>query len=102
MGDDAGLIDRSNEGRRAAVHDRNFRPVDFDGGVVDAHAPQRSKHVLGGGDQRTFAVAKNGCKLGRDHGSRDRRNFAIGIIETGADKNKTCIDGCRSNGKING
>ena len=84
LGDDAGLIDRSDESRRAAVHDRNFRAIDFDGGVVDAHAPQRSKHVLGGGDQRTFTVAEDGCKLGCNHGTRDRGNFAITIIETGA------------------
>ena len=102
MGDDTGLIDGGDEGSRAAVHDRNFRAVDFDGGVVDAHAAQRSKHVFGGGDQRTFAVAENGCKFGGDHGFRDRGNFAVGIIKTGADKNKTCIDGCRSDGEIDG
>jgi len=32
----------------------------------------------------------------------DGGNFAIGVIETGADKNKTCVDGRRSDGKING
>ena len=102
MGDDAGLIDGGDEGSRAAVHDRNFGTIDFDGGVVDAHAAQRSKHMFGGGDQRTFTVAENGRKIGGDHGFRDRGNFAVGIIETGADKNKTCIDRCRSEGKIDG
>jgi len=29
-------------------------------------------------------------------------NFAVGIIESGADKNKTCVDRRRSNGQING
>ena len=52
----------------AAVHDRNFRAVDFDRGIVDAHAPQRSKHVLGGGNQRTFAVAQHGGEFSGDHG----------------------------------
>jgi len=33
---------------------------------------------------------------------RNRGNFAIDIIQAGADKNKTCINGCRSNSKING
>ncbi len=102
MGDDAGLIDGGDEGSRAAVHDRNFGAIDLDGGVVDAHAAQRSKHVFRGGNQRTFMVAENGRKFGGDHGFCNRGNFAIGIIQTGADKNKTCIDGCRSNGEING
>jgi hypothetical protein len=46
--EDAGLIDGSDESRRAAVHDRNFRTVDLDRSVVDAHAAQRSKHMFGG------------------------------------------------------
>ena len=46
LGDDAGLIDGGDEGSRAAVHDRNFGAVDFDGGVVDAHAAQAQRaHV---------------------------------------------------------
>ena len=102
LGDDAGLIDGGDERSRAAVHDRNFRTIDFDGGVIDTHAPQRSEHMLGSGDERAIAVAENGRKVGGDHGFRDCGNFAIGIIQTRADKNKTCIDGCRSNGEING
>jgi hypothetical protein len=102
LGNDAGLIDGGDEGRSAAVHDRNFRTIDFDDGVVDAHATQCSKHMFGGGDQRTIAVAENGCKIGGDDGFRGGRNFTVGIIEAGADKNKTCIDGCRSKRKTNG
>ena len=94
--DDAGLIDGGDEGRRAAVHDRNFGAVDFDDGVVDAHAAQGSEHMLGGGNQRAFTVAQNGRKIGGDHGFGDGGNFAVGIIEAGADKNKTRIDRCRS------
>ena len=96
LGDDAGLIDGGDEGRRAAVHDRNFGTVDFDDGVVDAHAAQGSEHMFRGGNQRTFTVPENGCKVGGDYGFRDRGNFAIGIFETAADKNKTCIQRCRS------
>ena len=66
--ENTGLIDRGDESRGTAVHDRNFRAIDFDGGVVDAHAAQRGKHVLGGGDQRTFAVAQHGGEFGGDHG----------------------------------
>ena len=100
LGDDAGLIDRGDEGSGAAVHDRHFRTIDFDGGVVDAHAAQRCEHMLGGGNQRTFAVAQHGRKFGGDHGFGGGLNFAVGTIKTGADKNKTCIDRCRSKGKI--
>ena len=100
--EDAGLIDRGDERRRAAVHDRNFRAVDFDGGVIDAHAAQRGKHVLGGGNQRTFAVAEHRRKFGGDHGFGDGLNFAVATIQTGADKNKTRIDRCRSEGQIDG
>ena len=41
--DDAGLIDRGDERRRAAVHDRHFGTIDLDHGIVDAKsraAPQ--------------------------------------------------------------
>ena len=100
--DNAGLIDRGDESRGAAVHDRNFRTVDFDGGVVDAHAAQRSEHMFGGGNQRTLAVAQHGGKFGGDHGFGGGLNFAIAAIETGADKNKTCIDRCRSKGQTDG
>ena len=102
MGDDAGLIDRGDERSRAAVHDRNFGTIDFDGGVIDAHAPQGSKHMLGGGNQRAFAVAQHGGEFGGDHGFGGGLNFAVGAIKSGADKNKTCIDRCRSKGKVDG
>ena len=96
LGDDAGLIDGGDEGRRAAVHDRNFGTVDFDDGVVDAHAAQGSEHMFRGGNQRAFTIAQNGRKVSGDDGFGDGGNFAIGIIEAGADKNKTCIHRSRS------
>jgi hypothetical protein len=100
LGDNAGLIDRGDEGGGAAVHDRHFRTIDFDGGVIDAHTAQRSQHVFGGGNQRTVTVAQHGCEFGGDHGFGCRRNLAIAAIEPGAEKNKTCIDRRRSKGKI--
>ena len=102
LGDDAGLIDCGDERSGAAVHDRHFRPVDFDGGVIDAHAAQRCEHMLGGGNQRPFAVAQHGREFGCDHGISGGLNFAVGTLKPGADKNKTCIDGRRSKGKIDG
>ncbi len=74
-GHNAGLIDGGDEGRRAAVHDRNFGSVDFDDGVVDAHAAQGGEHMFGGGNQRAFAVAEHGSKIGGDNGFRDRPEF---------------------------
>ena len=97
-----GLIDRGDECRGAAVHDRNFGAIDFDDGVIDAHAAQRSKHMLGGRDQRAVAVAQHGGEFGGDHGFGRRLNFAVGAIQSGADKNKTRIDRCRSKGEIDG
>ena len=99
LGDNAGLIDRGDESGGAAVHDRNFRTVDFDGGVIDAHAAQGGEHMFGGRNQRTVAVAQHGGEFGGDDGFGDRLNFAVGAIQSGADKNKTCIDRCRSKGQ---
>ncbi len=99
LGHDAGLIDGGDESRSTAVHDRNFGTVDFDGGVIDAHAAQGSQHMFGRGDQRTFAVAKNGRQIRWRSRNRDGRNFAVGVIKTGTDKNKTCIHRCRSERK---
>ena len=99
---DTGLIDRGDESRGAAVHDRNFRAIDFDDGVIDAHAAQRGQHMLGGRDQRAVAIAQHGGKFGGDHGFGGGLNFAVAAIQAAADKNKTRIDGCRSKGEIDG
>ena len=49
-----------------------------------------------------FAVAQHGREFGCDHGVGGGLNFAVGTLETGADKNKTRIDGRRSKGKSDG
>ena len=102
LGHDSGLINRGDEGSRAAVHDRNFGTVDFDGGVVHTHTAQGGKNVLSGGNQRAFAVAQHGGKFGCDDRLDGRYNLAVGALKAGTDKNKTCIDWCRSNGEMNG
>ncbi len=58
--------------------------------------------MLGGGNQWTFAVAQNGCKFGGDHGFGGGLNFAVAAVQTGADKNKTRIHRCRSEGQTYG
>ena len=42
------LVNRGDKGSGAAVHVRNFRTVDFDGGVIDAHAAQCGQYVFRG------------------------------------------------------
>ncbi len=96
----AGLLDRGDEGSGAAIHDRNFRTVDLDHGVVDAHAAQGREYMLGGGNDRTVAVAQHGCEFGGDHGFGGGLNFPVAAIGAGADKNKTRIHGCGSERQI--
>jgi hypothetical protein len=52
--------------------------------------------MLGGRNQRAVAIAQNGCEFGGDDGFGGGLNFTVATIEAGADKNKTRIDGCRS------
>ena len=72
-----GLIDRIDEGRSAAVHDRNFGTVDLDNGVVDPKPEQRGKHVFGGGYGRTVSIAEHRGEFGRCHRSEVGRKFAV-------------------------
>ena len=102
LGDDAGLIDGGDESCSASVHDRNFGTVDFDDGVVDAHAAQGSEHVFRSGNQRAFAVAENGREIGRGDGCRDGGNFTIGFIKAGADKNKPASTGAGPSVRLTG
>lgn len=44
--DDARLMDERRERTRGAVDDRRFGGIEFDDGVVDAHAAERGEHVL--------------------------------------------------------
>ena len=69
LGRDAGLIDRCNERRGAAVHDGNFRAIDFDNGIVDAEAMQRSKNMFGGRYSRSGMIAKHRGKFRRRYGA---------------------------------
>ena len=75
----AGLIDRLDERRRAAVHDRHFRPVDLDDGVIDAEARQRGEHMLGGRAERAGGIAQHGGKFGRGDGADVGVDFTVGL-----------------------
>ena len=100
--DDAGLINGGDEGGGGAVHDRHFRAIDFDGGVIDAHAAQGCENVFGGGNQRTFAIAEHGGKGGGGDGFGVGGDFAVRTIEAGTDKNKACIDRRGGQGQTDG
>jgi hypothetical protein len=76
----ADLIDRSDERRGAAIHDRHFRPIDLNDGVVDTEARQRGEHVFGGRTERSGGVAKHGGKFGRGDGADVGGDFAVRLI----------------------
>ncbi len=73
----AGPVDRLDKGQGAAIHDRDFRPVDFDDRIVDAEAVEGGKHVFGGGNGGTVFVAEHGGEFGRGHGAEIGGKFAI-------------------------
>src|SRR5690242_184647 len=63
-GGQAGLVDRIDESRGAAVHDRHFWSVNFDDHVVDVEAPERGQQMLCGRTQRTLGIAEHGSEFG--------------------------------------
>ena len=72
-----GLIDRIDEGRGAAVHDRDFRTVDLDDHVVDVQATERRQKVLGCGAKRTLGVTKDCGKFGSGDRPHIGADFAL-------------------------
>ena len=77
--DHAGLIDRGDERRRAAVHDRHFRSVDLDDGVVDAEPDSAAKHMLGGRDERAGGIAEYGGEFGGCDGADSWRAISRSV-----------------------
>src|SRR4029079_5198197 len=89
-GHEADRIDGRDERRRAAVHDRRFRAVDLDGGVVDAETGEGRKHMLGGGYQRARFVAQHGGELGRGDSAHVGGDLAIrAALDARTDKAET-------------
>src|SRR5690242_317383 len=54
----ADFVDRLDEARCAAVHDRHFAAIDLDQGVIDAETAQSGEQVLDRGDRGAVAVAE--------------------------------------------
>ena len=76
----ADLVDRLDEARSAAVHDRHFGAVDLDQGVVDAKTAQRGQQMLDRGDRGAIAVAEHGAQRYARHRALVGRDLgAVGI-----------------------
>ena len=67
----------ATNGAAAAVHDRRFRAVDLDGGVVDAETGEGRENMLGGGHQRPRFVAQHGGEFSRGDGAHVGGDLAI-------------------------
>src|SRR5208282_6875820 len=83
-GRNADLVDRFDERRGAAVHDRDFGAVDLDHHVIDAKAVQSSEHMFGGRYRRTALIAEHGREFGRRHGAEIGGKFAISLAVAAA------------------
>src|ERR1700686_5007696 len=75
--DDAGLIDRGNERRGAAVHNRYFGTIDLDDRVIDAEAVQGRQYMFGRRYRRAVAIAEHGGEFGRRHGAETGVELAV-------------------------
>jgi hypothetical protein len=58
----ADLVDRLDERRRAAVHDRNFFAIDLDQTVVDLKATESCEKMLYRGDRDALFVTDDGAE----------------------------------------
>ena len=58
----ADFVDRLDEARGTAVHDRNFGAVDLDQGVVDAETAQGGEQMFDRCHGGAVAVAKHGAE----------------------------------------
>ena len=74
---EAGLIDRVDEGRRTAVHDRHFRPVDLDHHIVHAEPAQGRQQMFRGRAKRAVGIAQDGGKFGGGDRADVGANFAL-------------------------
>ena len=84
-GDDAGLVEGSDEAGGAAVQNRNFRAVDFNDGVVDAKGAEGRHQML---DRRDLGTVDGdgGAKVGGADIAEIRRDFAVAavVVDVGA------------------
>ena len=73
------LVDGGHERRRAAIHDRHFRPVDLDHCVVHAEPAQCRKHMLGGGHERARRISQDCRKFSGGDGVDASADFSLAL-----------------------
>jgi hypothetical protein len=93
---DARLLNQVDERRGAAVHDRHFRRVQLDAGVVDAKADERGKQMFDGVDPDGVSREAGGVIEAADVAD-GRRNFLA--AEIGSAEPDARISGSRPEGK---
>jgi hypothetical protein len=79
LGGQPDLVDRRDERRGAAVHDRHLGAVDLDDRIVDAKAAQSGQHVFGGRYCGAVMVAQHGGEFRRRYRAIMGFEFAIGF-----------------------
>ncbi len=62
--DEADLLDRLDEGQRAAVHDRHFGAIDFDHDIVEAKRIDRGHDMFDRRDRMRRRKAEDGAEIG--------------------------------------
>ena len=101
--DEAGLINRLNEGGGRAVHDRHFRPIDFNEDVVDAKASESGEQMFDGGDGAGGGIADDGAQFGGGDLRPARLDGALAsALKAGAQKHNSGIGFSRMKNQLNG
>ena len=99
--DNAGAFDQENERLGAAVHDRDFRPVDLDNEVVNL-APGDSGHqVFHRADGHAVLVAQFGAHGGVHHMVPGGGNASPAAGDAGANENNALVHLGRAKGHGN-
>ena len=66
LSDGSRLFDQMQKRRGAAVHDRDFRPIELDDGIIDGGPGECRHQVLDRVDAHAFAVRQDGRERGSD------------------------------------
>ena len=95
----ASFLQKADEGGTAAIEDGDFEVVDFDGGVVDAHAVEDAQQVFGSGDEDALAHEAGGVADALDvlptSGDLETVEVSAGEDDAGAGRGGKDADGDR-------
>ena len=98
LGATTGAVEKLDEGKTRAVHDRGFGPVDLDDDIVDAQSRQGRHKMFDGRDDDAGGIGDFSIELSADDGVRGHRNAVIAVGDVGADKHHARIDRSRPDG----